>query len=80
MLGSFTGITLLSTEKGDVNLSQVNNLAFGVILCLMCAITYALVIVLSRKLKEIHYSIMIFWYSSIASLSFGILILINQIQ
>ena len=76
MLGSFTGISYLALQK-EVHLSESTNLTLGVTFSLITAIGFSLVMVTTRKLKEIHYSIMIFWYAITAS-SFYLLVIIRN--
>ena len=76
IMGSFTGITYLILQK-DENVSTNNNITLGVVFSLMTAFFLSIVIVATRKLKEIHYSIMIFWYSTCAT-SFYIIVLVRN--
>jgi drug/metabolite transporter (DMT)-like permease len=72
MCGCFSGVIILahSSQKPDENstgLAKDKSPMFGMINAILCAWFYSGVIVSTRKLKEIHFSLMLFHYGIIAS-------------
>jgi len=76
MVGCFCGVVTLTAanEKNsnvkdgspDYLIDDVSPL-WGMLMSLVCAIGTAVVIVTTRKLKDVHFSLMLFWYGFIAT-------------
>jgi drug/metabolite transporter (DMT)-like permease len=54
--------------------------SLGVFLLILSAWCLSMTIVLTRKLKEIHYSVILFWYSFTGMVSFGSLRVCGAVQ
>ena len=75
MIGCFTGVVLLALSKYSTNEEQdsddpkvVTNFEYmiGIILLTVLAIGYSIVSVISRMLKDVHFSVILFWYAVVA--------------
>ena len=79
MVGSFAGISYLALQSGTEERISASgtNLAVGIAFSMVTSIGFSLVMVSTRRLKEIHYSIMIFWYAATASSFYLVVILAN---
>ena len=82
LIGCFSGVLVLSLSTERANNSQTGlkegyNPLIGIMCCMFTAIGYSSVIVLTRKLKNIHYSIMLFQYGFWATSLFLIYALID---
>jgi drug/metabolite transporter (DMT)-like permease len=72
MVGCFIGVIVLTTanhnqfnlQKGD---HTDGNIYLGILFAMMCSWGFSFVIVAMRYLKEIHYSLMLFYYSFTAT-------------
>ena len=65
LVGCFGGVLVLSLSTESASISQTGlkegySPFIGIMCCMFCATSYSFVIVLTRKLKSIHYSIMLF--------------------
>lgn len=72
LTGCFIGVILLSTNKEETHKKDLTplNYTFGVVGGLVCAMTSSVVFVMTRIVKEIHFSIMIYQYASVATVMF----------
>lgn len=79
MAGCFTGVVVLvvagngakNTDAKQVGFKEDANFMLGVFCALLCSMTMAVVVVTTRKLRKIHYSIMLFNYGLIATVLYG---------
>jgi drug/metabolite transporter (DMT)-like permease len=77
MIGCFMGVYILITSKdkhSDSKHSQMDQLT-GLIFIFVSAISYSFVGVITRRLKEVHFSVVMFHYSLISSLMLGAYVL-----
>ena len=79
MVGSFSGIVVLSLSKiGDcIEKSDQHRFYLGLLTALVCAISYSLVTVLTRRMKSMHFSIVIFHYAWFSTVSLTLWVLIE---
>ena len=79
MCGCFTGVLILTNAQDEESIdieqqkTQANskqNLFLGIIFALVCSWCFSFVIVATRYLREIHYSLMITYYSGFATLTY----------
>ena len=82
LVGCFSGVLVLSlftesASNSQTGLKEGYNPLIGIMCCMLSASSYSFIIVLTRKLKNIHYSIMLFQYGFWATLLFIIYALID---
>ena len=73
MIGCFLGVVFLSLAKGGVFQTEkieqvkIEGQIFGLLMIFTTSWCFSSVGVITRKLKEIHFSIMMFYYGSFAT-------------
>lgn len=80
MIGCFMGVYILinSKDKHSESKHSSKDQITGLIFIFVSAISYSFVGVITRKLKEVHFSVVMFHYSLISSLILGSYILIQH--
>lgn len=81
MTGCFTGVIILALSKGGVfdgdtevprRDISVGQYLFGLLMIYLTNLGFAGITVMTRKMKEIHFSILLFYYGMIASTVVGV--------
>ena len=74
--------TKSNSISDNIHSTQITSLEFiiGMACILTCSITYSLVSVLTQKLKEIHFSLMMFHYGWVASSMILIYLIVEHIS
>lgn len=69
MFGCFVGVVFLSVSKSNLfKQEDVNNkFVFGLLMVFITAWAHSAQAVITRKLKEVHFSLMMFYYGSFAT-------------
>mmetsp|Transcript_5712 Transcript_5712/g.9066 ORF Transcript_5712/g.9066 Transcript_5712/m.9066 type:complete len:244 (+) Transcript_5712:179-910(+) len=73
IFGSFAGIIVLalSKEGAGVGGADMRSLLIGIFFALTCAWTYSVVIIFIRKLRDLHPTLIIFFFALIASMIYA---------
>ena len=70
LIGSFSGVYILIMAKVDREEKDEKNYVVGVIVSFICAFAYAGVTISGRFLKDVHYSVVLFFMSGCTASAF----------